>query len=100
MLNGTPASGLASNVMAKLSAAGYNAGTVANAPAQHAATIVGYLAAADRADAVEVAKALGLSASAVAAVAAADRAMACAATPSACPAQVVVTVGNDLAATG
>jgi hypothetical protein len=113
VLNGTVTPLLAAHVMSKLHTAGYQQGGTGNAPNQTAslaATTIDYAQPGTRNDALAVAKSLGLTASSVKAVTAANLNAACqsanagtttagsATTPAgACSAQVVVTVGNDLA---
>jgi hypothetical protein len=97
VLNGTGTSHLAADIMGKLTSAGYKPGTTTNAPNQTmTSTVVGYTQPGYRADALEVAKSLNLGSASVQGVAAGDRAAACH-TTAACPAQIVVTVGSDLA---
>jgi hypothetical protein len=97
VLNGTSTSNLAHDVATKLTAARYKQGTVATASDQTlTATIVGYLPG-HRQDAIAVAKSLKLGSASVQAVDPANRAVACSGSSSSCSAQVVVTVGSDLA---
>ena len=99
VLNGTATTGLAHRVGARLGAAGYKLGNSTNAPDQtHTATIVAYLPGFRR-DAAAVAKVLKLPNSAVAVVDPDTKQVACPASPAPCPANVVVTVGADLAST-
>jgi hypothetical protein len=101
VLNGTSTNNLAHDVMAKLNAAGYKPGSTGNSSDQQlTSTIVGFTQPAYRRDALAVAKSLNLGPASVQGVSQSDRAAACSATPSACPAQVVVTVGADLASNG
>lgn len=96
VLNGTSTNQLAHDVSQKLAADGYKVGTPATANDQtHASTIVGYQPG-DKADAEIVAKSLGLPASAVSAVDQPSLQVACPGA-GACTAQVIVTVGSDLA---
>ncbi|MFZ0091292.1 MAG: LytR C-terminal domain-containing protein, partial [Solirubrobacteraceae bacterium] len=98
VLNGTSTANLAHDVMQKLTGLGYKQGAIQTASNQSLdSTIVGYMQPADRADALAVAKSLDLGSASVQGVAAGDRTVACSATPTNCPAQVVVTVGADLA---
>jgi hypothetical protein len=100
VLNGTSTTNLAADVMTKLTGAGYKAGQTANAPPASQSlqsTIVGYTQPADRNDALAVAKSLNLGSASVQGVNPADQSAACSQTPTNCPAQVVVTVGSDLA---
>lgn len=99
VLNGTGTPHLAADIMAKLTSAGYKQGAKpTNAPSQTlTSTIVGYTQASDRAAAVAVAKSLNLGSASVQGVSPGDRAAACHTTTAACPAQVVVSVGSDLA---
>lgn len=96
VLNGTATAGLAGHTSKQLLAAGYKPGTVATASAQtHNATSVAYLPGY-RVDAVHVAAALKLPAASVHRVDSGAQAIACP-PPSRCSANVVVTVGADLA---
>jgi preprotein translocase subunit SecG len=100
VLNGTDTSHLAADVLGKLTAAGYKGGPTANAAESGVtATIVGYTEPAYRNDALAVATSLHLGTGSVRAVSAGDRSAAAAActTSTACPPQVVVTLGSDLA---
>jgi hypothetical protein len=98
VLNGTSTTNLAHDTMARLTAAGYKQGKITTASDQTlTSTIVGYTSTADRRDALAVAKSLKLGSASVQAVDPGSRAVACSATPTPCPAQVVVTVGSDLA---
>jgi len=98
VLNGTATSGLAHRVAVKLGGVGYKQGTVATATDQtKTATTVSYLPGFRR-DAVAVASSLKLSPSAVAPVDQPTQAVACP-QPNPCSANVVVTVGSDLANT-
>jgi hypothetical protein len=76
---------------------GYRKGSVGNAADQtHTSTVVAYMAAADRRDAVAVANSLKLSRGAVQPIDPTTKATVC--PPSqACASQVVVIVGTDLA---
>jgi hypothetical protein len=111
VLNGTAVNGLAAEIGAKLATDKYNVpqATITNAATQsQTTTLVGYQAG-DRTDAVAVAKALGLSA-ADAQPASASAIQSCAAagsstngatgvtTTGVCSAQVIITVGTDIAA--
>jgi hypothetical protein len=98
VLNGTTTNQLAHRIADKLAAYGYKEGTIATAANQTATkTVVGYRkGATNRTDAVHVAQALGLRSSAVQAVDQGTLQVACPAS-SACTANVVVTVGADLA---
>jgi hypothetical protein len=110
VLNGTGVTNLAHDVATQLSGQGYKEGTIATAADQtHATTIVAYLAG-HQADARAVAAALKLKSSAVQPIDQQAMGVACPAggttstagtssTPagSACTADVVVTVGSDLA---
>jgi hypothetical protein len=102
VLNGTAVDKLAKDVGSRLAAAGYKvpSGSVTNAVSQtHTATIVGYTPGRS-ADARAVAKSLGLPAARVAPVSSEDLGVVCPATQTAsCQADVVVTVGTDLATT-
>lgn len=95
VLNGTATANLAHDVGQKLVGAGYQEGTIATATNQtHSTTIVAYLPGFRR-DALAVAGTLKLKPAAVQAVDASTQAVACP-PPSACKANVVVTVGSDL----
>ncbi|MBV9819822.1 MAG: LytR C-terminal domain-containing protein [Solirubrobacterales bacterium] len=97
VLNGTSTTNLAHDIMAKLSHVGYRQGAVLTAPDQtQTSTVVGYLPSYRR-EAEAVARSLKLRMSAVQAVDASNRAVACNGATTACSAQVVVTVGADLA---
>ncbi len=98
VLNGTTTTGLAADVMSKLTAAGYKPGATTNAPEQNlTTTIVGYTQTGFRADALAVAKSLNVAAASVRAVSAADHTAACHGTTAGCTATVVVTLGANLA---
>lgn len=101
VLNSTSTAHLASTVMAKLAARGYQQGTVSNAPDQPlTSTIVGFAKPAYRADALAVAKALSLGQASVQGVSQDDLGTACPSSSGACSTQVVVTLGSDLASGG
>jgi hypothetical protein len=96
VLNGTATNELAHRVAAKLTAVGYKQGNVVTAPNQtQTATVVAYLPGF-RNDALHVATALKLGSASVHAVAPSSQAVACP-PPATCTANVVVTVGADLA---
>jgi hypothetical protein len=96
VLNGTGTPGLAGRTSHMLSADGYKPGTVATASDQtQSSTVVAYLPGY-RADAEHVAAALKLPATAVQQVNPTEQAVACP-PPAQCSANVVVTVGADLA---
>jgi hypothetical protein len=98
VLNGTDVSHLAARVALKLQHAGYKQGNVATAADQtHGTTVVGYVGG-HRHAALEVARALGLSSTSVAAADQSAQAVACP-PPSGCGADVVVTIGSDLSNT-
>jgi hypothetical protein len=98
VLNGTDFFQLAHRVAVKLQHVGYKDGIVATATDQtHATTQVGYVSG-HRHAASEVASALGLSGGAVAPADQSAQAVACP-PPSACRADVIVTVGTDLSNT-
>ncbi|MGO9751723.1 MAG: LytR C-terminal domain-containing protein [Solirubrobacteraceae bacterium] len=98
VLNGTDVAKLAESTGQRLATIGYKEGTIHNAPNQtHATTIVAYLAGHQR-QALQVASALRLGASSVQAVDPGTLAVACPA-PGPCTADVVVTIGQDLANT-
>jgi hypothetical protein len=98
VLNGTATNRLAHRVAAKLAASGYHKGDVATAATQtQTNTVVAYLPGAkNRADALHVASALSLKPTAVQRIDQATQQVACPA-PGPCTANVVVTVGSDLA---
>jgi hypothetical protein len=97
VLNGTSTPNLAHDISTKLQTAGYKPGQVATATDQtQSSTIVGYLPNG-KTDALAVAKALKLGPASVQAVDSNNRAVACSGSTTSCPAQVVVTVGTDLA---
>lgn len=98
VLNGTSTNQLAHRVAAKLATDGYREGRVATAANQtEARTVVAYLPGArNRRDALHVATSLHLRASAVQPIDQGTQQVACP-PPGACGANVVVTVGADLA---
>ena len=100
VLNGTATNQLAHKVAAHLAALGYQEGRIATASDQAVtATTVAYLAGAgDRNAALHVAKALNLNRSSVVPINQDAEAVACP-PPGSCTANVVVTVGADLAQT-
>jgi hypothetical protein len=96
VLNGTSTANLAHDVTQQLAGKGYKTGTPATATDQtQTATTVGYLRG-HRAAAALVANALDLGKGSVQPVDQANEAVACPQTSS-CTAQVIVTVGADLA---
>jgi hypothetical protein len=98
VLNGTATAGLAHRVALKLAGSRYKEGTVATATDQtRTTTTVAYLPGFRR-DALAVASSLKLPPSAVAQVDQPTQSVACP-PPAACTANVVVTVGSDLANT-
>jgi hypothetical protein len=98
VLNGTATNQLAHRVAAKLAADGYREGRVATAANQtEATTVVAYLPGArNRTDALHVARTLHLRPTAVRAIDQGTEQVACP-PPGSCSANVVVTVGADLA---
>lgn len=99
VLNGTATSGLAHATAVRLGAAGYKEGTIATAADQtHTATVVAYLAGRRR-QALAVAGSLKLGSASVQPIDQGTQAVACP-PPAPCTANVVVTVGADLASTG
>jgi LytR cell envelope-related transcriptional attenuator len=98
VLNGTSTNQLAHTVAAKLAAQGYKEGAIATASNQtETTTVVAYLpGSANRNDALHVATALKLRPSAVKPIDQTAQQVACP-PPAACNANVVVTVGADLA---
>jgi LytR cell envelope-related transcriptional attenuator len=96
VLNGTQVYNLAHDTGQRLKGHGYREGNITTAANQtQAATIVAYLHG-HREDAVHVAKTLGLHSSAVEPVDATTLQVACP-PPARCRADVVVTIGQDLA---
>jgi hypothetical protein len=97
VLNGTATNQLAHRVAAKLASSGYKEGRIATAANQtEATTIVAYLpGSTNRTDALHVATALNLKPSAVQPIDQSTQQVACP-PPTACGANVVVTVGADL----
>jgi LytR cell envelope-related transcriptional attenuator len=96
LLNGTATSGLASRVSQRLVGAGYKKGMVGNAADEtHTSTVVAYTPGNER-GALAIAKSLGLSNASVQPVDQATLQIACP-PPSSCTANVVVTIGADLA---
>lgn len=99
VLNGTNTNQLAHHVADRLAGLGYKEGAIATASNQTlTSTIVGYQpGASNRTAALHIAKTLKLPARSVAPVDPAARTVACP-PPSACTANVIVTVGANLAA--
>jgi len=96
VLNGTATNNLAHKVGTKLTSGGYKQGALATASDQtRTKTVVAYLPG-QRDAALHVASSLQLGASAVAPVDSSTQAIACP-PPNPCGAQVIVTVGSDLA---
>jgi hypothetical protein len=96
VLNGTSTSGLAHRIALQLTQLGYRPGPAVTAPDQtRTATIVAYTAG-NRDAALHVASALKRGSASVQPIDAATQAVACP-PPATCAAQVVVTVGADLA---
>jgi LytR cell envelope-related transcriptional attenuator len=98
VLNGTSVSQLAHHVAAHLNQLGYRQGTVATASDQTRTTTVVAFMPDEHTDALHVANALKLKSASVQAMDAATKAVACP-PGQACKANVVVTVGTDLANT-
>jgi hypothetical protein len=98
VLNGTATNELAHTIAARLARAGYKEGTIATAANQtETTTKVAYLpGSTNRADALHVASALKLSRSSVEPIDQSTQQVACPSS-AACTANVVVTVGADLA---
>lgn len=98
VLNGTDMQGLASRVAQQLVTDGYHKGAITNFSDQTQTTsVVSYMTAAERADALAVASSLKLARAAVRQIDPNTKAIAC--PPSqACTSAVVVTIGKDLAA--
>ena len=98
VLNGTATSGLAGRVSQKLTTDGYKPGTVATAADQtRTSTAIAYMPGHAR-EALAVARSLNRPSANVQAVDQSTQAVACP-PPAACTAQVIVTVGTDLATT-
>jgi hypothetical protein len=98
VLNGTATANLAHQIGLRLGSAGYKQGKIATASDQtQTATVVGYLPG-HRRDALAVAASLKLGPASVQPVDQSNQAVACP-PPAACAANVVVTVGSDLAST-
>ncbi len=96
VLNGTAINGLAGRTAQRLTKTGFKQGSVVTASDQtHTSTIVAYLPGFRR-DAEAVAQTLKLSGSAIRPVDQSTQAVACPG-PGACNANVIVTVGKDLA---
>ncbi len=96
VLNGTSTTNLAHDVSLRLTNAGYKPGTIATATDQtQTATTVGYLPGQRRAAQI-VARSLNLGSAAIQPVTQTNQAVACPQSTG-CPAEVVVTVGSDLA---
>jgi hypothetical protein len=96
VLNGTATDNLAADVSTKLNKVGFQQGETANfTNPDQTSTTVGYLPG-DRAQAIAVAKALGIGTSSVAQVSTAARRIVCPSGAAACADQIVVTVGADL----
>jgi hypothetical protein len=98
VLNGTATQLLAQDVSNKLGGFGFKSGAVTNAPDQtHTTTVIQYLpGAANKNDALAVAKQLALSNSAVQPIDASTQTVACPASKPCPPTEVVVTVGLDM----
>ena len=98
VLNGTNTNQLAHHVADRLAAHGFKEGQIATASNQTlTSTVVGYLpGASNRTDALHVAKTLKLPRKTVVPVDDAAKAVACP-PPASCTANVVVTVGSNLA---
>jgi LytR cell envelope-related transcriptional attenuator len=98
VLNGTTTANLAHTIALKLGAAGFKQGMITDSSDQtETATVVGYLPG-HRQDALTVAASLKLGSASVQPVDQSNQAAACP-PPAACTANVVVTVGSDLAST-
>jgi hypothetical protein len=95
VLNGTSSAGLAATILSKLTGDGYKKGTAANAAnATQPTTLVSYLNG-QKAAALQVAKSLNLSPTAVQPITSSTQSIAC--PQASCNVAVVVTVGQDLA---
>jgi hypothetical protein len=98
VLNGTATANLAHQIALRLGSAGFKQGAIATASDQtQTATVVGYLPG-HRKDALAVAASLKLGSASVQPVDQSNEAVACP-PPAACAANVIVTVGSDLAST-
>jgi hypothetical protein len=98
VLNGTPTTGLAGRVSQKLTTAGYKRGTVATAADQtRTSTQIAFMPG-HRREALAVAKSLNLGPASVQPVDQGTQSVACP-PPASCTAEVVATVGTDLANT-
>lgn len=96
VLNGTSTTNLAHDISVRLKGDGYKPGTIATATDQtQTATVVGYLPGQRKA-ALLVARTLSLGPASVQPADQSNQAVACPQS-SACPDQVVVTIGSDLA---
>jgi len=96
VLNGTATSGLAAHVSQRLAGYGYKKGMVGNAADEtRVSTVVAYAPGSEQ-GAIAVARSLGLSNASVQQVDHGTLQIACP-PPSRCAADVVVTVGSDLA---
>jgi hypothetical protein len=99
VLNGTSTNNLAKTISNRLGAVGYKPGNITNASDQtETATVVGYLPHERRAGLL-VAKSLSLGPASVQPVDQSNLTVACPTSSTPCTAQVVVTVGSDLAST-
>lgn len=97
VLNGTETTNLAHDITQRLAGSGYKTGTPATATDQTVgSTVVGYRGRSNRAAALLVARSLKLGPASVQPVGQSNLAVACPQT-SKCTAQVIVTVGADLA---
>jgi hypothetical protein len=98
VLNGTATNQLAHRIAARLAGVGYKKGAIATAANQtETSTIVAYLpGSTNRTDAIHVAGALKLTSSRVQPIDQSTQQVACP-PPASCNANVVVTVGQDLA---
>jgi hypothetical protein len=97
VLNGTQVNNLAHDTGQRLAGYGYRQGNIATAANQTQQTTVVAYTRGHREDALHVARTLGLSRSTVAPVGPATLQVACPQTGSPCKADVVVTIGQDLA---
>jgi LytR cell envelope-related transcriptional attenuator len=97
VLNGTETTNLAHDITQRLAGSGYKTGTPATATDHTVgSTVVGYRGRSNRAAALLVARSLKLGSASVQPVGQSNLAVACPQT-STCTAQVIVTVGADLA---
>jgi hypothetical protein len=97
VLNGTQVNNLAHDTGQRLASYGYREGNIATAANQTQQTTIVAYTRGHRRDALHVARTLGLSSATVAAVDPTTLQVACPQTGPPCRADVVVTIGQDLA---